>query len=378
MKQEKTTQTFVFAFAGWNSNNPLSFQLQYLAQKLAELGNRIIVIVQGSGSTDVNWSDKNISVLFWPSKRPTKWRDAWFLAKIIKKNKPACVLANFAAVNWMMVVGRLFRVPVRIAWYQTLHKQITIDQQYDAVKTKLLVLRKKLVYRLATNVVPVSCFAFEELWNIYRVPQEKRKVIYNLLTDPLKSNFKKSNNNQVDIVCVARLDHSKGQDVLIKAMHLLVEKYPKLRLKLIGDGPRRYELVELSRSLQVSEKVDFMGRIPHEDVLKNVFTSYLNIHPARVDNCPLAVIESIALGTPLVASNTGGIPEIIRDGVDGFLVPPDSPEALANAIEKILESPELRDTLAKNARERFLSTFELTNGVQDIIAWLTATIDARS
>ena len=92
--------------------------------------------------------------------------------------------------------------------------------------------------------------------------------------------------------------------------------------------------------------------------------------PSRSDNCPLAAIESLAVGTPVVASQVGGIPEIVRDGLDGFLVPPENPAALAAKLEKVITDAELRRKLGGNARAGFLARFEQRNMVRDQADWL--------
>ena len=277
-----------------------------------------------------------------------------------------------------MIVGKATRIPVRIDWYHTLQKAILIDSRVNPVITKFLIFRKALIYRLATHLVPVSCAAAEDIQTTFHVAPSKCTVIHNLLADPLSTIISREIERQVVITCVGRLDQSKGHDVLVQALHLLNKQFPNVCVRFIGDGPRKSHLINLAASLGIADNFVFTGNISHDNVLIELSNSYLTVHPTRSESFGYAVLESIAVGTPVVASNVGGIPEIIRDGVEGFLVPPDSPEALANAIEKILKSPELRETLSKNARERFLSTFELTNGVQDIITWLTATIDART
>jgi glycosyltransferase involved in cell wall biosynthesis len=81
-------------------------------------------------------------------------------------------------------------------------------------------------------------------------------------------------------------------------------------------------------------------------------------------------VESLAVGTPVVASSVGGIPEVVRDGVDGFLVPPDDPAALAAKVKLLLSDVELRRKMSLNARERFLSTFEQGKVVEEQADWL--------
>jgi glycosyltransferase involved in cell wall biosynthesis len=96
----------------------------------------------------------------------------------------------------------------------------------------------------------------------------------------------------------------------------------------------------------------------------------VTVLPSRHDNCPLVTIESLAVGTPVIASRVGGIPEVVRDGVDGFLVPPDDPAALAARLDDVFSNPGLRQNLRTNAREGFLNRLELRRAVKNQADWL--------
>jgi D-inositol-3-phosphate glycosyltransferase len=91
--------------------------------------------------------------------------------------------------------------------------------------------------------------------------------------------------------------------------------------------------------------------------------------PSRDEAFGLVALESIAVGTPVVASRVGGLAEIVRDGIDGFLVPPDDPKALAEKLAVLLSNRELRDQIGRNARQRFLDTFEQSKVVQEQANW---------
>jgi len=96
----------------------------------------------------------------------------------------------------------------------------------------------------------------------------------------------------------------------------------------------------------------------------------LTILPSRCDNCPLVIIESLAVGTPVIASRVGGIPEVVRDGIEGFLVPPDDPPSLATKLSHVLSDPVLLQQMRANARQRFLSQFEQRRAVEAQADWL--------
>lgn len=106
-------------------------------------------------------------------------------------------------------------------------------------------------------------------------------------------------------------------------------------------------------------------------------SALVTLVPSRADNCPLTVIESLAVGTPLVASAAGGIVELVRDGIDGFLITPDDPEALAEKLKILLTNPKLREKMGANARRRFLDCFEQREAIAKQADWLEEIVATR-
>jgi glycosyltransferase involved in cell wall biosynthesis len=130
------------------------------------------------------------------------------------------------------------------------------------------------------------------------------------------------------------------------------------------------ELKRLATDLGVEGCCDFQGHVSRQQVLHDVSRACLSVLPTRAEAASYVLIESLAFGTPIVASKVGGIPEIVRDGVDGYLVPPDDPETLAGTLVKLLGNPALRERLGQNSRQRFLECYELSKVVIDQANWL--------
>lgn len=369
--------TYLIAIPIWDSAIPANYQFQVLANELAKCGHRVVVLIPNCERELIS-SQANLSVIQWPSKRPTKIKDGIFLYKVIKQCRPDCLIANFAATNWMMLLGWLTGVPVRITWYHTLYQQSTLDFEkklWDKLKNRILVWRKSVVYKLATQIVPVSAFARKDLQEIYHIHPQKCRVIYNHISIPCTSDIEPLAAESNTLITVGRFDFSKGYDVLIRAMALLREKFPNIHLNMIGDGPQKPELVRLVETLGVENHVTFAGKASHPDVLRQLASSCIMVHPTRMDNCPAVLIESLAVGTPVIASAVGGIPELIRNNIDGLLIEPESPELLSTAIQTVLENRELRNTFSSNARHQFFENFEITKGVEQQIAWLTSIVE---
>jgi glycosyltransferase involved in cell wall biosynthesis len=138
------------------------------------------------------------------------------------------------------------------------------------------------------------------------------------------------------LLAVARLTTQKGIDVAIRALPLLPDDTV---LVVLGDGPERDSLTRLAEELGVERRVFLRGRVP--DVAAWLRRATLLVHPARWEGFGLGVLEAMLAGLPVVASSVSSLPELVADGQTGALVQPDDPAALALAIARVLEQPEL-------------------------------------
>ena len=125
---------------------------------------------------------------------------------------------------------------------------------------------------------------------------------------------------------------------------------PAAQLTVIGDGPDRVRLEQHAREAGLNGRVRFVGSLPRDEVLDALAGAEATVLSSDWENFPHAAVESLAVGTPLVATAVGGVGEIVVDGVNGLLVPPGSPEAFGHALERLLGSPELLARLSDGAR----------------------------
>jgi glycosyltransferase involved in cell wall biosynthesis len=137
---------------------------------------------------------------------------------------------------------------------------------------------------------------------------------------------------------VGRLSPEKGHIYLFQAIKKILAALPKTRLLVIGDGPLREKLEILSVSLGLGSAVSFLGF--RQDVVALMKISDMMVLPSLREGLPNVILEALALAKPVVATQVGGIPEIIRDGETGLLVPPKDPERLAEALLHLLRNPE--------------------------------------
>jgi glycogen(starch) synthase len=150
----------------------------------------------------------------------------------------------------------------------------------------------------------------------------------------------------VDVVFAGRLVHEKGPDVLLAALRHV--RRP-LRVVVAGDGPCRSELVNYARRAGLD--VTFTGWLSATDLPALLSRAAVQVVPSRSEAQGIALLEGLAAGTPVVASRVGGIPEIVRHGENGWLVPPDDPLALARALDHALSERGALDTMRAAARD---------------------------
>jgi glycosyltransferase involved in cell wall biosynthesis len=152
------------------------------------------------------------------------------------------------------------------------------------------------------------------------------------------------------VLNVANLRAAKDHATLLRAAVLFLERVPRCHLLIAGLGPLEDQLRKLHGSLGLDDRVQLLGR--RDDVPRLLAASDVFVLSSTVEGLPVALMEALALGVPVVATEVGGIPELVRDGVEGRLVPPARPAPLAVAITGLLTDPALRSKLGEAAAAR--------------------------
>jgi phosphatidyl-myo-inositol dimannoside synthase len=158
------------------------------------------------------------------------------------------------------------------------------------------------------------------------------------------------------LLTVARLVPHKGQDVAIQALAALAPDFPGLRYLLVGGGHDRARLEALARSFGVGDRVVFAGMLTDEEIAEAYATATVYVGPSRLDRginvegFGISFIEAAASGTPSVAGDSGGVRSAVRDGETGFVVPPESIDAVAGALRTLLTDTARRDAMGRAAR----------------------------
>ncbi len=177
------------------------------------------------------------------------------------------------------------------------------------------------------------------------------------------------------LLFVGRFDRHKGGDVVIDAFSKVAQRFPQIRLCFVGpddgltDDQGQYCTLAKylsERAPEVAGRIDWLGRQPHSSLAEMRRKAFATIVGSRYETFGIVVLEAMAYGCPLAATRTGGIPEIIEDGVNGVLARPGDPDDLASAISRLLEAPEFAAKLGRRAAA------DATRYYPDVIARETA------
>jgi glycosyltransferase involved in cell wall biosynthesis len=153
------------------------------------------------------------------------------------------------------------------------------------------------------------------------------------------------------IGCIGALTPQKGHRLLLRALARLAPEFPNLHAAIVGGGDLMGDLLAEARGLGIGDRAHLTGF--RDDVPRVIPDFDLAVLPSvGGEGSPAAIKEAMACGIPIVASRTGGVPEILQDGIQGLLVPPGDEAALAAALRRLLQDPDLRSRLGAAGRER--------------------------
>lgn len=172
-------------------------------------------------------------------------------------------------------------------------------------------------------------------------------------------------NSDVVIGCVARLSPEKGHMVLLRAFQKVISRHPFARLVIVGDGEERERLQHLVATLSIGHFVRFLGL--RADVPEVLGACDLFTLPSIQEGFPMVILEALAAGKAVIASEVGAIPDVIRHGDTGLLVPPGDADALADALCLLIEDQKARRRLGQSGHKlvREVYDFERTVGQYD-------------
>lgn len=171
------------------------------------------------------------------------------------------------------------------------------------------------------------------------------------------------------IVSSGRLHWIKGYQFGLMAARRLVEKGLSFRYLIVGDGPDKDELLFTIKSMRLEDVVELPGRLPRDDVRRILTRADVFLLTSLAEGVSNSVVEAMAMEVPIVTTDVGGMSEVVRDGVEGYLVPPCDDEAVAERVERLFNDAELRRQMGRSGRERVIESFGLDSYLSRFIAF---------
>ena len=166
------------------------------------------------------------------------------------------------------------------------------------------------------------------------------------------------------LVCAARFTEQKGIDILLDAIARVLRDGVQCKCVIVGDGPLRVQLLEQSLKLGLSNQVFFEGF--RADVLQYLQSADAFVLTSRAEGLPLSILEAMACGLPCIVTNVGGSAEAVTNKVDGLVVPPESADAVADAISYLATHPIEREKMSQMTRAKVSESFDIEQSVAEL------------
>ncbi|ACL66157.1 glycosyl transferase group 1 [Anaeromyxobacter dehalogenans 2CP-1] len=285
-------------------------------------------------------------VVFDVGGRMIRPNTAWQLARIVRfvhTERIAVIHAQDVYTNVLGVLAaRLARVPVILT-------RVDLGHHLEGYRRPLLQAASRVADRVLVNALCIRDLAVREGVEADRVAVVRNGVDL----EALDLEARRAPDHPVPepgaVVCIANMHHPvKGQSDLLVAMREVLRTRPDARLVLVGEGVRRPLLERLARRLGISDRCYFLGhRLDAPALLAQAVAGVSASYAEGISN---AILESMAMRLPVVATRVGGTPEVVREGQNGFLVPPGAPAALARRILDLLRDPALRRRMGERGR----------------------------
>lgn len=306
---------------------------------------------------------------------PLDWRRGILvLAGLLRRYRPNILHTHLPYANFYgRLAGFLARVPSIVT---SLHSLEYTHWTSDRLRFRF----RKFVDRMAGRLLNASFIAVSRAVRddyVRHFGLKGVEVIYNYLdpvefapmtaddVEAVRSQFGWTSKELV-LLNVARLDWEKGQDSILLAMPGILKAIPEARLLLVGDGPKEESLRTTARSLGLKDVVVFAGK--RRDIQSLLGMADVFLFTSVAEGLGIALIEAMAAGLPVVASQVEGIVEVVEDGVNGILVRPEDTLEIAKAVVRLYAEPGLRCALGQQARLTVERRFSLAVGLAKVEA----------
>lgn len=295
------------------------------------------------------------------------FRGIWRLVNILRQERMDILHTHlYHAAILGGIAARISRVPTLI---MTRHYSDLI-YLYGSYLERLL---DRLASRITHHIIAISRGVKRVLVNLDHINPDKITVIYNGIdisdwqpgsehnTRDLKRELGIDDSAKI-VGAVSTLHPRKGHRYLIEAAKDVCSRKPNVRFLIVGDGQLKGQLQQLAFRLNLGRHVIFTGY--RKDISKLISIMDILVQPSVEEGFGITLLEAMAAGKPVIGTEVGGIPEIIKGGVNGLLVPPRDPSSLSRAIQKLLNNPEQAKYMGQRGRQMLEKHFTISKMVK--------------
>jgi glycosyltransferase involved in cell wall biosynthesis len=226
------------------------------------------------------------------------------------------------------------------------------------------------IYSRAASIITISSFNRALMQEKYMIPASRINIVHcgiGLETFAFRELAVWPGHAVPRLVNVGRLVPEKGQDILLRAVAVLRDCAVPFELNIVGSGPLLNELQALAEELGIADAVHFLGTLDQAAVVGILRDADLFLLSSRIEGIPVACVEALAIGVPVIVTRTAGISELVEDGINGKLVERESPAELSAAIIQLLRDTSVVSGFQRAGRERVESSFERKKCTRDFI-----------
>ncbi len=321
-----------------------------VAGEMAKRGHRMTVVSSG-GALSGSLKRKGIACHAFPIRVKSELHPKLFLAlpriEALMRTEPFDVIHAHTRVTQVvafLVAGRL-KLPV-------------VTTAHGFFKTNL---GRRFFPCWGNKVIAISPLVGEELQKTHGINKDRIRVVDNAIdVEDFERHLSEKDARDARrewgiapgalvLGCVARLVRDKGQAYLLEAAKLLLTDYPALEVLLVGDGREKEELKRLSERLGLAGRVHFVAGVP--DITLALSAMDISIHPATYrEGFGLSIAEAMLAGKPVIATDIPAVSHILKNGVNGLLIPPKNAEAIAEAVRTLKNNPAQAQAFAEKGR----------------------------
>lgn len=375
---------------GWGGIGSYTYEM---AHALTQMGHRVTIIARAIGPERVT-NDTGVQIhRLQPAPQWDRWKGFWRLNRVwpgfawaamirlkhIHARSPIDVVEAAECRGDSLFIPLLRNRPKIITRLHT--AWIFVDRLNAILPDK----KKRFIYWqeeqtiLRADEITSPCRAMIDLTETW-LPLRYREI--QIVSNPVNTaTFAPATGpRRKEVLFVGRLERRKGAETLAQAIPYVLRRCPGASFRFIGEDSvdssgRSWRERILDDLLPAERTRVHFEHIPRAALVQHYRQSALCVVPSVWENFPYVLLEAMACGTPVVATRTGGIPELIEDGVSGFLVPPENPRHLADTLLELLENLPLREKLGRESRKRMEEQFSVQRVVPRMLAAYNSVLD---